>query len=76
LELEGFKPPINGIPAPRKLREKFDYLNMDSVELWLETPDFLPFANDLQYLRNRDELIHHLRTMASQRGFKLTLPYG
>jgi hypothetical protein len=67
---------MNGIPAPRKLREKFDYLNMDSVELWLETPDFLSFANDLQYMKNRDELILYLRTMAALRGFKLTLPYG
>jgi hypothetical protein len=69
-------PPIVGIDPPRKLREKFDYLNMENVDLWVETPDFLTFANDLIYLRNREELIQYLRTKAAERGFRLNLPYG
>ena len=50
-----------GIPAPRKLREKFDYLNMEHVELWTETPDFLVFSNNLDMIKNREDLIKHLR---------------
>lgn len=69
-------PPIQGIPVPRKLREKFDYLNMENVDIWVETPDFLEFAIGLHTLRNREELVHHLRTKAAERGFKLNLPYG
>lgn len=76
MQLEGFVTPIQGIPAPRKLREKFDYLNMENVELWTETPDFLAFSNDLHFIKNREELINHLRLSAIGRGFKLMLPYG
>jgi len=74
--LKGFVPPIQGIPIPRKLREKFDYLNMEKTDFWVETPDFLEFASDLHLLRNRDDLVQHLRNIALQRGFKLNLPYG
>eukprot|EP00347_Sterkiella_histriomuscorum_P011640 403371678 len=75
-ELVGFVSPMPGIPAPRKLREKFDYLNMENVEIWIETPDFLDFATGLHFLRNREELVNHLRIKAAERGFKLNLPYG
>jgi len=74
--LQGFFSPIRGIPPPRKLREKFDYLNMENVDLWTETPDFLVFANELHFIKNRDELITYLRNHAQERGFKLMLPYG
>ncbi len=49
---------------------------MDNVEIWVETSDFLVFANDLHTIKNREEIIIHLRAMAAERGFKLTLPYG
>jgi len=49
---------------------------MENVDIWVETPDFLEFAIGLHTLRNREELVHHLRTKAAERGFKLNLPYG
>lgn len=49
---------------------------MENVELWVETPDFIDFATGLHTLRNRDELVLHLRTKAAERGYKLNLPYG
>lgn len=75
-ELKGFKPEINGIPNPRKLREKFDYLSMENTEFWVETPDFVDFAVGLHLLRNREELVQNLKMKAISRGFKLNLPYG
>jgi hypothetical protein len=64
VELEGFFSPIKGIPPPRKLREKFDYLNMENVDIWVETPDFLVFANELHLVKNREDLITHLKNSA------------
>jgi hypothetical protein len=75
-ELDGFYTPIKGIPPPRKLREKFDYLNMENVDLWTETPDFVRFSNELHMIMNREGLINHLRNTAQERGFRLMLPYG
>ena len=49
---------------------------MENVDLWVETPDFIEFASGLHSLRNREELVQHLRLKAAERGFKLNLPYG
>lgn len=49
---------------------------MENVEIWVETPDFLEFAIGLHTLRNREELVNHLRIKGAERGFKLNLPYG
>ena len=49
---------------------------MENVDLWVETPDFLVFANDLHFVKNREDLITYLKNHAQERGFKLMLPYG
>lgn len=49
---------------------------MENSEMWIEAPDFLVFSNDLHMLKNRDDLINHLKLNAQDRGFRLMLPYG
>jgi hypothetical protein len=49
---------------------------MEKTDFWVETPDFLEFATDLHLLKNREDLVQHLRNIALERGFKINLPYG
>jgi hypothetical protein len=51
-------------------------MDVDFQDLWIETPDFSAFANGLQKVKNREELIATLKKLAMERGFRLLLPYG
>jgi hypothetical protein len=64
------------IPAPKRLREKFNYTNLSDVPIWVETPDLQDFANELFHYRNREELIHMIKNRANDVGIKVNLPYG
>lgn len=62
------------MPSPRKLRERFDYLNAQTYDIWVETPEFLPYAMGLEEVKNREELIATIKKHSIERGFKLVLP--
>lgn len=76
-ELLGYKDahPSFYIPSPKRLREKFNYTQVD-IPVWTETPDLQDFANELYTLRNREELVQVIKNRALDRGFKVSLPYG
>jgi hypothetical protein len=42
----------------------------------VETPNIQVFANELDNIRTRDELIERIKAYAMERGFNLVLPYG
>ena len=64
------------IPAPKRLREKFNYTNQSDVSVWVETPDLQDFANELFHYRNREELLTMIKARANDVGIKVSMPYG
>lgn len=49
-------------------------MNVDCYNIWVETPDFLAYANDLDKVKNREDLIQTIKKFSLERGFKLVLP--
>lgn len=74
--IPGFQTLDQIIPAPKRLREKFNYQSLSDIPIWVETPDLQDFANELFHYHNREELIHMIKNRANDVGIKVNLPYG
>ena len=74
IPLPGFKPQIPGIPAPTILKDRLFFEDYKNVDKFIETPDFLEFAN-FGLVSNRDDLINKMRKMALNRGFRMIVPW-
>ena len=64
------------VPAPKRMRDKFNYGSMEDVSIWTETPDMQELSNGLVVYRNRNELIKCVKNRAIDRGFRVQLPNG
>ena len=64
------------MPAPKRMRDKFNYQTLEDVKVWCDSPDMQDFANGLHAYRNRAELIKMIKNRALDRGFRVQLPYG
>lgn len=59
------------VPAPKRMRDKFNYQTLEDVNIWADAPDMQDFANGLHGYRNRNELIKQVKNRALDRGFRL-----
>ena len=64
------------IPAPKRLREKFNYAQLAEVNIWNETPDLYELSNELSHYRNKEELILNIKNRCCDRGVRCQMPYG
>ena len=64
------------VPAPKRLREKFNYQQLADVQIWNETPDLYELSNELVHYFNKEEVILNIRNRCLDRGIRCQMPYG
>jgi len=65
-----------GLPPPTFQVDKFLKQAFRNGECCTDTPDFGAFANDIGYRDNRDKMIHIVKQLAIQRGFRAVISTG